>query len=323
MFKWPKTPSERADAHELADFAELSAWRSNTISTTAISQALGRIAENDHSYDLADEEESEEADYPNVVPETGSNDQLTEGADLELERRQGVCHNGYPFILGENGYTLSVSQEHLSDKHIIYKYLLLATRLDMNANRRYSNYDGTLLLEELAAEVAQNYLGSRAESLVFGTASNISSFAGRVDFLCQQIGEGGGFENRRLKPPTEKDGKLDVVAWKNFTDQLPGKLILFGQCKTGTHYEDELAKLQPDAFCKKYMRSLPVVNPVRAFFVSEALPETNWHNMSVDAGILFDRCRIIDFCDSVSDVTLGKIEAWTAAAAQANDLPGL
>ena len=323
MFKWPEAPSERADAHELADFAELSAWRSNTISTTAISQALGRIAENDHSYDLAEEEESEEVAYPDGVTETGSDDQITEGAYLELERRQGVCHNGYPFILGENGYTLSVSQDPLNSKSIIYKYLLLATRLNMNTNRDHSGCNGTLLLEELAAEVARNYLGPQAESLVFGTASNISSFAGRVDFLCQQIGEGGGFENRGLKPPTERDGKLDVVAWKDFADHRPGKVILFGQCKTGTNYKEELAKLQPGAFRKKYMRSAPVVKPVRAFFVSEALPETHWHNMSVDAGLLFDRCRIVDFCDSVSEVTLGKIKAWTAAAAQANDLPGL
>lgn len=159
--------------------------------------------------------------------------------------------------------------------------------------------------------------------MVFGTASNISAFKERVNFLCEQIGEGRGFENRGIKPPTEKDGQLDVVAWKDFTDHLPGKLILFGQCKTGTHYKDELAKLQPEAFCKKYMRSAPVVNPMRAFFVSESLSETNWYNMSVDAGILFDRCRIIDFCDNVAPETLGKIKAWTAAAARDNDLPGL
>ena len=308
MFKWPGVPSAQADPNELADFVELTAWQSGSMSITATLQDLRRPEENDD---------------PGGVPVEEAAEEVVDAAYLELIQRWEFCQTGYPFILDPRGYTLQVSQEPQDSKSVIYKYLLLATRLNMNTDRYYSDYDGTLLLEELAAEVARNYLGTRAKSLVFGTASNISSFEGRVNFLCQQIGEGGGFENRGLKPPTEKDGKLDVVTWKDFADHRPGKIILFGQCKTGTHYRDELAKLQPGAFCKKYMRSTPVVKPVRVFFVSESLPETNWHNMSVDAGILFDRCRIIDFCDGVTPETLGKIEAWTEAAAKANDLTGL
>lgn len=308
MFKWPGVPSAQADLNELGDFVELTAWQRGSMSITATLQALGRLEEND---------------YRNGVPEEEEAEGIVEAAYSELSQRREFCRTGYPFAIDQPGYTLRVSPDSQDSKSILYKYLLLATRLNMNTNRDHSGCNGTLLLEELAEEVARNYLGSRSESLVFGTASNISSFEGRVNFLCQQIGEGGGFENRGLKPPTERDGKLDVVAWKDFADHRPGKIILFGQCKTGTHYKEELAKLQPGAFRKKYMRSIPVVNPVRAFFVSEALPETNWHNMSVDAGLLFDRCRIIDFCDSVSEVALGKIKAWTQAAAQANDLPGL
>ena len=49
MFRWPGTPSPRADAHELADFAELSAWQEGSFSLTALSRTLGRLDENDHS----------------------------------------------------------------------------------------------------------------------------------------------------------------------------------------------------------------------------------------------------------------------------------
>ena len=49
MFRWPGIPSPRADAHELADFAELSAWQEGSFSLTALSRTLGRLDENGHS----------------------------------------------------------------------------------------------------------------------------------------------------------------------------------------------------------------------------------------------------------------------------------
>lgn len=318
MFKWPGTPSPRPGVHEIADFAELSAWQKDPASSTAIAQAMGRFGETSYSHELSGEESDGNDEE---LPEEEESIHLTEQAYLEIERRREACGDGYPFILDQQGYTIRLLRDSLNERYAVYKYLLLATRLNMKDNRQYAGIDGTHLLEELAAEVAREYLGDRAESLVFGTASEGGSFSDRVDHLCQRIGEGDGFMNRGTIGPQERDGKLDVVAWKNFTDRQAGKLITFGQCKTGTDYKDTLTQLQPDSFCKKWMRSQPVVNPVRMFFISESLPDDHWYNISSDAGILFDRCRIIDFCDSVSPDVLGRIKDWTEAAAKDNDLP--
>ena len=306
MFKWPGAPSARADVHELADFAELNAWRDGSISVTALSQAIGRVMEND---------------YTDGVPEENELDDEIGSAFAEVERRQKSCRYGYPFDIEQHGYTLSANSVPPHSKSLIYMYLLLATRLNMNNNRTHADIDGTLLFEELTAEVAREYLGKRAEALVFGTASDMPSFAGKVNYLCQRVGEGGGFVKRDEKPPNEKDGKLDVVVWKDFADRLPGKLIAFGQCKTGTNYRDTLAQLQPDSFCRKWLSQSPAFTPIRMFFVAEALPQGHWYSTSVDAGLLFDRCRIVDFCENVSSAVLGKIKDWTVAAAKASELP--
>lgn len=308
MFKWPGVPPVQAEPNELADYVELTAWQSASMSITATLQDLGRPADNDYSDGVPEEEEAEE---------------IVDAAYLELSRRQEFCRTGYPFVLDQQGYTLRVGQDSPESKSIIYKYLLLATRLNMNTNRCYSGYDGTLLLEELAAEVAREYLGARAESLVFGTAAVAASFRDKVNDLCSKIGEGGGFVNRDEAPPTAKDGKLDVVVWKSFADGVEGKLIGFGQCKTGANYKDQLAQLQPSSFCRKWLRDQPAFTPIRMFFIAEALSRLHWYSAVSDAGILFDRCRIIDFCDSVTPETLGKIKSWTEAAAKNNDLPGL
>ena len=306
MFKWPGTPSARPSEHELADYAELVCWEQGSTSMNALSADLDRLEENDYSDGVPEEEE-----LPQVV----------EGAYREIERRQEACGDGYPFVIGGKGYTLHASQEANSN-HTIYKYLLLATRLNMKDKRAHAGIDGASLFEELASEAARQYLGLRAESIVFGTAAGMADFPGKVNDLCKRINEGDGYVNRNEAPPNERDGKLDVVAWKHFADRLPGKLIAFGQCKTGTNYKDTLTQLQPDSFCKKWLRSPLVLTPMRMFFVAEALSRSRWANTSYDAGLLFDRCRIVDFCDGINGAVLEKVTTWTKAAAEGNGLPG-
>lgn len=304
MFKWPGTPSSRPPQHELADYVELVCWEQGSTSINALSANLGRLDEND---------------YSDGVPEEEKIPQIVEEAYHEIERRKEACRDGYPFVIGEHGYTLHVSQKDGNHKHIVYKYLLLATRLNMNTNHEHANIDGTHLLEELASEVAREYLGARAESIVFGTAAG-SNFRGKVDDLCKRIKDGDRYYKRSSASP--KDDKLDIVAWKHFADQLPEKLIAFGQCKTGTNYEKDLTQLQPDVFCSNWLLSPPALTPMRMFFIAEAISRLGWDSVSSKAGLLFDRCRIVDFCDGISEDVLEKVKAWTEAAAKANELPG-
>lgn len=308
MFKWPGTPSARAPKHELADYAELVCWQGSVTSVTALSRDLGRLEENDHSGGVSEEEVTEE---------------VVGAAYVEIEQRHEACRNGYPFLIDKHGHALQADQKVGNHKYIIYKYLLLATRLNMQNNRVHANIDGTLLFEKLAAETAKEYLGNRAESTVFGTGAATAKFQDKVDTLCRHIEEGGGYENRGGTSPSQKDGKLDIVVWKPFADRLPGKLIAFGQCKTGTNYKDTLTQLQPDSFCAKWLRSPLIPIPVRMFFVAEALSRSAWAGISYDAGLVFDRCRIVDFCDNISTNVLKEAKTWTAAAAQAAGLPSV
>ena len=309
MFKWPGEPSPSDEAHELADYVELVAWRDGSMSAVALIRFLGR---------------REDPDYSAGVPEEDEADTVVEDAFGEIERRREACAGDYPFVLDDSGAIVQRQGGRTGGQanamHAIYKYLLLATRLDMKNDRRHGGHDGTKLLEELAAETARSYLGSRSESMVFGTAASARGFPDRINRLCKRIGEGGGFFGHGSTASRQQDGKLDIVAWTPFSDRLPGQLIMFGQCKTGTHYKDQLAQLQPDAFCRKWLRTQPAVTPTRAFFLSEALPRSGWRDSAVDAGVLFDRCRIVDFARDASDRLLARIRAWTRTAAIATGL---
>ena len=309
MFKWPGVPSTRAPEHELADFAELLCWNQGTASVTDLSQALGRLAENE---------------YSDGVPEEDEISSDVEAAFREIELRSEACDGGYPFAVDPKGNTLHLIRDIENGRFVIYKFLLLATRLNMGTgkggNRSQAGIDGTLLLEELSAETCREYFGERAESMVFGTAAGGTGFQEKVTDLCAKIKEGGGYADRTNIRSNVVDGKLDVVVWKPFSDGLEGKLVAFGQCKTGTNFRDQLAQLQPDSFCRKWIQSSLVLTPMRMFFVAEALRRGEWYNLVSDAGLMFDRCRIVDFSTRLSKDLLRRIESWTVAASKATQI---
>jgi len=300
MFKLPSLPSPRADANELADFAELLALKEVITSAREIAAYLGRLDDNAHNEGCDDDQDDINNHLDSVM--------------IELERRASACREGYPFTLERVGTVLRHVSVDTDDRHSVYRYLLLATRLHMQNDRQHAKIDGSLLFEELAAHVIQCYLGSkRARSIVFGTAAK-GGFAKKINDLCQALGEGGQFHNPEKAPVDENDDKLDTVTWVPFTDRSRGQLIVFSQCKTGSTWGGQTASLQPDAFVRKWMSDIPYFTPIRAFCIAESAYRVHWRKHAINAGLLFDRCRLIDFCEDLPAPLLLKIRTWTEAA---------
>ena len=300
MFKLPNPPSAQADTHELADFIELLSWYNDSASQREVVAYLGQIDDNEHNVGCDDDDDENAAFLDDVMN--------------EVERRVCACGEGYPFRLDLEGSVLRHETTSLCVKSVLYRYLLLGTRLNMQSDRVHAGIDGTLLLEEIAAYILQNYLGaSRSRSFVFGTAT-AGGFKGKVDKLCRELGEGECFESIDSASVDANDDKLDTVTWVPFSDRLPGQLILFGQCKTGTNWGGLTSQLQPEAFIKKWIRGTIVVNPLRVFCVSEAADRSRWKSTCVVSGILFDRCRLVDFCDDLPKDLVNKMLCWTNTA---------
>lgn len=304
MFK-PFCPlSQNATQSELADFAELQAWREGSFSMQALRTTLGRNNENLHRGGLGDEDDANE-NLANEVMDV-------------LARREGASNGAYPFHMEQGGHLLRYIENQPEERSAIYFYLLLCTRLDMQKNRKLADKDGTVLFEKLTAHVLKNYLGGdRARSIVFGTATP-GAFNEKVNGLCRDIGEGSGFKplDPNVRLPSGGDGKLDAVAWIPFSDLRSGKLILFAQSKTGTHWRDTTTQLQPSGFTRKWMQEPLTPDPVRVFCVAESMDDWRWRPTQIDAGILFDRCRMVDFAHSTSSEILEEIRLWTQAGMQ-------
>jgi hypothetical protein len=234
-YKIPDLPSARSYKEETADFWEIQAIRNPGIyvSQTQISKIIAR--------------ELDELDHDGLNSE---DDILIDGNDkvagledvlLELQNRIKYSSNKYPFDFGKFSMKLRENEDLIKQ---VYLFLLLCTRLNMLTKKIHNKKDGTLLFEKLCAHVAKNFFGSNSDSFVFGTAEP-GNFEAKVKHLIKQIGEGESFKNPNNNPPSKNDDSVDVVVWKDFSDKRMGKLIGFGQCKTGTtSWKDDKHKLK-------------------------------------------------------------------------------
>jgi len=306
LFKLPNLPGPKAGIHELADFLETRCWIDNIgntrrgLSENEVVRYLVPTTDNDMNSGCDDDEDA-------------IRDSVSD-AMSEINRRADICKDGYPFFQERNGQVLKLAPRRRGrQQKDIYLYLLLCTRLNMQNNRKHACLDGTLLLEQLSGHVLQKYLGPNSQSMLFGTAAG-GTFSDKVNELCRRLGEGGTVSNRETGRMTARDGGLDTVGWVPFTDRRLGQLIVFGQCKTGTNWRDDTAKLQPSDFNKKWVSDPFSVDPLRAFFVAESVDPSKWRNAVINAGILFDRCRLVEHSRNLSPDTFAAISRWTREA---------
>jgi hypothetical protein len=311
-FKICEVPSPNADPVEHADYLELECLRQSdrNASGGGLAAALSRI-DDDLPEDRHDADERMEA--------------IVEGAFDELENRSEHSGDGpykYPFKVDAKDKLLEYFGK--GGESELYLYMLLATRMNMQTDRSQGGINGTHLFEEICCEVAKHYWGHRTDGLVFGTARRLGDdemggFQQAVSDLCNRMGEGHDYHSHSGHAPTAQDGKLDIVVWKGFTDEREGQLIGFGQCKTGTHWGPGAFQLVPESFCTKWIRTRPAVIPVKLFFMTSRPRNTHWRDTCVDAGIVFDRCRTLDFAPKMATLEV-KWTKWTRAALAMNGI---
>lgn len=299
-YKIPNLPSVKAYKEEMADFWEIQAIRNPSVSVSnlQISKGLGK--------------ELDEINHNGIESEDDLLDNTLEDVLIELQKRQKYTANKYPFNFGK------FSLRFIGDKkfnEIVYLFLLLCTRFNMKTNKIQNDIDGTLLFEKLCAFVAKKFFGKNSESFVFGTAEP-GNFEAKVNDMISRIGEGDSFKNPNNNPPTKNDDSVDVVVWKEFADKRIGKLIAFGQCKTGTSsWRDDKFQLDPQRFCSRWFHQEPVHIPIRILFICDTMLENSNFYTDQQGFLVFNRFRILEYVDDTLDVEIiNDILSWVEGA---------
>lgn len=235
---------------------------------------------------------------------------LAEDAIGEIDNRGKSCGSArYPFDVTATG----VVQLRANGEDSLYAFLLLLSAYGKDAGPKKSN--PIAIFEELCAAAAESYFGgkaqgARAHRFGFPRSSMPRGFAAALRLICTELGE-GSLNATRHGLSSQKDGKLDVVAWKHFSDARRGKLVAFGQCATGTDWRSKTRELQPSDFIGKWMTDGPPVTPLRLFFIPDRIGDLEWTSIAWEAGILFDRCRIAEHLDDVPPALINRAAAWS------------
>jgi hypothetical protein len=317
-------PSYKDGSVRLADFLEISALKGPRY----------RVSQEDLISGLGQKEDEDDDDIY---------ERPTFEALEEMSRRiehMGRFAKHYPFSLAPTSVALKAKP--ISRGGYLYLFLLLATRLNMRDDRKFADLDGAELFEIFASEVAINFWGGRSigrkgsvvqidpavRSLVFGTSRSRFSqedatipkgFEEAVNELCKELGEGGYYRPKTSDRIYAKDDRLDVVVWRQFADARAGRLIAFGQCKTGTHWAHELPRLKPQSFCNKWLHNNPAVPPVVIYFLTDRVRGDLVHE-SYDSGIVFDRCRMLEYAVPFPASLARDCEKWTKAVMRKYEL---
>lgn len=301
-YKIPVIPGSKSKIEELADF-----WEITAIQKKGTPTSLTNIA---HILQI----ELDEHEHDGITSEGDAIESTLDTVLKELKRRDEICNNHYPFKLDQTSISYIESTDWPSK---LYRFLLYATRLNMKDEKVQSEIDATLLFEDLCAQIGSSFLGPNAQSLVFGTA-NPGSFEDKVNNLVKNIGEGGCFVNRNSNVPTNKDDGIDVVIWRNFKDNRIGKLIAFGQCKTGDSWRDSISKFNVSSFQKKWFHDSAIFTIPLVFLTDTLFYDRNFYNDQIDK-IFLNRFRIFEYGhtlppDGIPSNIINNITTWVEGA---------
>jgi hypothetical protein len=167
------------------------------------------------------------------------------------------------------------------------------------------------LFERLTCEAVGRYLSGRGA--VFGWPHDShdgtvdegeSKIKRKIEKLADELNE------RFCEAPAARfnDRGLDVVGWIPFSDKRSGQVVVLLQCAAGHNWRNKLP-VPLDAWLQ-YVHW--ACNPLKAFAVPCVVDERDWHEMSKDKGMLFDRVRILNLLfDGVKDRALcNELDSW-------------
>ena len=226
----------------------------------------------------------------------------------ELASRLSLAGNAYPFRLRSS--SLERKNSRPGRWRSTYAFCLFLSYIPWG-KRKIVGHFPERTFEEISCLAAERYLGGK--SIRFGWPRVPSrlprEFGKAVNELSKRVGEGMEYKPSGATGG-EKDGGLDVVAWRT-VDKRSGKLLLFGACATGEDWSDKLTELQPMEFCDLYFKDNVSPYPAKVFFTPKIVSPHLWQTYSKRAGLIFDRCRVSAFVPELPSIrSHGDITKW-------------
>lgn len=222
----------------------------------------------------------------------------------EFGRRRRIVGVGYPLKLDGN-----LIRFDDTSNFEFYKFLLLVS-LDgpMRRGKKFKDIDE--IFDKVVCAAMRAYFGEGAEAVRFGwpvSDDRPKQFKPALEWLSTKMGMPLG---SAVSSPKTKDGGVDVVAWKPFTDHRTAFLVAFAQCTVQTKWypkrKDVIERLW-------YSRIDTGGWAVSVLAVPFNIPKNfeNWDDLRRAVNIVFDRLRLAQMLGRSNSAEFDAMTRWS------------
>lgn len=256
----------------------------------------------------------------------------------ELAYRESCLRDAYPFVIDARRQVvtcLGIGSPEQPGRDV-YMFCLLASAMRLGQVQGGDDR-GRDALEELTKEIAGNFqicaclaaggfLAGEVSSFGFPRATG-DAFLPALRNTFTRFGIGSVRSDVPDGMPTElKDGGIDVIAWKEVPDRMPGKLCILGQCASGKNWKRK-SVVEYVGLLEAWFSDQPFKFSTPAMFIPFPVhhdldePKRDTFRDSVAVrfqyderrfGIIFDRLRIphlADLCMELSEEARQRVES--------------
>lgn len=314
------SPFCRSDTRSaLADWLELQALvDSRGVSTRSVFFNVLDIFEDDSADRKSIEAETGEVLDENILEE--GRQQLIDTASEELSYRQRILDASYPFEIDTTRYRLRLRKDWASQPgQAVYLFCLLACAIrehklqPINTLAQVEQQIGDAF-QVCACLAAGGYLHGEVSSFGFPRATG-TSFLTALRETFTRFGFGDVRTHDDIPdgfPTSLKDGGIDIIAWRNHPDGMPGKLYLIGQCASGRNWRNKSVVEYIKQLHGSWFTQPPAEHSTPAMFIPFPLHhdiddsrgafqeriKTLFGYEERRFGIIFDRLRITHFANA-------------------------
>lgn len=327
---------KRYDGHTWADYIELLCLTDadGEITQAEIEKRVAKRSDVGEDYaapDLDDDgepdrfpDEEQEIEDEDGGEDSGSNEALrddqraTRIADIfkVISHRADVLGTTYPFVLAPDGAVLScVAQLSVSQR--LYLFLLLCSNLRyVPKNRRWQLPRG---FELISVRALRRLVPPGAEVHLFGKGEPGERYTGtlwnKINTLAADLCDDVIARRRDFPDANTGDGGLDLVAWAPHFDELPSRLLIFGQCACTDKWVTKQRSSGPEVWASR-VRLLAL--PSNIVFIPFMFRDAQgwWHREAdIHHSVLIDRFRLLRV---LADI--GQLDVPDIAAAHVEEL---
>ena len=261
------------------------------------------FSENSQSFSeeiVAALEVTAETEFSDVNTELEKREDIAAGAVTRMASRKQVLEAAYPFELDDQGAAIFFTAEQPDLGQTAYIVSLLLSNLraltplldgsilhpsdhEIRELRRYFQYFATAAI---AGEI-----GGPAWSFGFPRPDG-TGFLEKLSEIWTVLRD-GRVKADPTAPSAPKDDQVDVFAWREQRDGLPGFLLVAAQVATGKDWKDKSIKSHvDDVFPRRWFDPTPTTKMVAYHVIPFARPDDKFHDDVSVLGNVLHRLRV-------------------------------